>query len=486
MHDPVLYLWFAAVRGVLYMIEFKDFSFCYDRSSQPVLSDISFVINRGECVLIHGPSGCGKSTLCMTLNGIIPTILRGETGGDIIIAGRSIKGMETRKLATQVGLVFQNPDNQLFAITVEEDVAFGPENLALSSAHIQIRVDEALRHTGLEEIRVRQIHLLSGGQKQRTAIAGLCAMKPDILVLDEPTADLDPQGTRDVIRLLNQLNKEEGKTVIVIEHKIREILPIVDRVITLRKGKVIDNCPRQEFDPATIWPGFPARVHRHEGTHKTILDLQEISYTYPDGTRALNGITFSVSSAECVAFIGDNGSGKTTLTKIIKGLISPSSGTVTLYDHTTGAVVPDRSKKIGYLFQNPDHQIVTNRVDREIAIGLQGMPADKIKQRTNRALELVHLLHYKGCDPCTLSRGERQRLAVASILAMDPEIVICDEPTTGQDYEHLLLLMEYLEQMRLQSKTVILVTHDHELANNYADRIITMNNGTITGLEKRI
>jgi len=461
------------------MIEFREFSFTYAAGNRPVLSDITFTVKSGECVLLYGPSGCGKSTLCMTLNGIIPNLLRGESKGEILLDGKSIAGRETRDLATRVGMVFQNPDNQLFAITVEEDVAFGPENLGLPQEEMRQRVDVALKATGLEDIRTRQVHRLSGGQKQRTAVAGLSAMRPDILVFDEPTADLDPEGTREVIDLIDRLHRYEHKTIIIVEHKIREIFPVVDRVITLDNGRITGDLPGSRFTVPPVL--FPRRKPpaKNQGGNAVILDIRNLTCSYSDGTTALCGITLSIHAGECVAFIGRNGSGKTTLIKCIKGLLHPSAGSITLYDAKTGCSVPDRGSRIGYLFQNPDHQIVTDRVDTEIAIGLFGMPPAAADQITKDALSQVGLLSLSQRDPCTLSRGERQRLAVAAVAALDPEIIIFDEPTTGQDPENLAAILRTLGHMRQRGKTVLIVTHDHELALYCADRVVRIEQGGI-------
>jgi energy-coupling factor transport system ATP-binding protein len=464
------------------MIEFRNFSFTYSACDRPVLSDISFTVRSGECVLLHGPSGSGKSTLCMTLNGIVPNLLRGETGGEILIDGTPVTGQETRTLATRVGMVFQNPDNQLFAITVEEDVAFGPENLGLPQGEMRRRVSEALGATGLADIRSRQVHRLSGGQKQRTAIAGLSAMRPDILVFDEPTADLDPEGTREIIGLIDRLHKEEKKTIIIVEHKIREIFPVIDRIITLREGKIAGDVQKDAADPRILAPPYPRHTPARNDTGDILLDIRNLHFSYPDGTKALEDVSLAIRRSECIAFIGRNGSGKTTLTKCIKGLLSPGRGTVNLYTEN-GSIVRDGSKRIGYLFQNPDHQIVTDRVDREISIGLANLPVAEAEKRTEKSLEQVNLWQYATRDPCTLSRGERQRLAVASILVMDPGIIIFDEPTTGQDYENLTSIMQCMEQLKAAGKTILMVTHDHELANAYADRIIVMENGKIVAQE---
>jgi energy-coupling factor transport system ATP-binding protein len=461
------------------MIEFRHFSFTYTGAERPALSDITLTIRSGECVLLQGPSGCGKSTLLMTLNGIVPSVLRGEAAGEILIDSMAVTGRRTTELATTVGMVFQNPDNQLFAITVEEDVAFGPENLAMEKDAIRSRVDEALACTGMTSCRNRQVHRLSGGQKQRTAIAGLCAMQPAILVFDEPTADLDPDGTREVISMIGRLNREEKKTVIIVEHKIREILPVVDRVITLDNGRITGDLPGARFPTPPALPPRRKLPAPGPGGDAALLDIRNLTCSYPDGTTALREISLSIRAGECVAFIGRNGSGKTTLTKCIKGLLPPSAGTITLYDAKSGRSVADRGSRIGYLFQNPDHQIITDRVDTEIAIGLSGLPAATAEQITRDALAQVGLLSLSQRDPCTLSRGERQRLAVAAVAALDPEILIFDEPTTGQDPENLAAILETLDHMRQQGKTVLIVTHDHELALSCADRVVRIDEGRI-------
>lgn len=462
------------------MIEFQDYSFTYNEAEQQALSSINLKIRKGECVLIHGPSGCGKSTLAMTLNGIIPNMIHGSHTGDILLAGESVSGSQTRDLSVRVGMVLQNPDNQLFAITVEEDVAFGPENLGLDDREMHRRVDDALSATGMRHLGSRQIHRLSGGQKQRTAIAGLTAMRPEILVFDEPTADLDPEGTREVISIIDRLHREQHKTVLVIEHKLREILPVVDRIITLNDGRIIQDLPVRHADPATLSLPIPRSSGRREGRGPVHLRVQDLHYHYPDGTRALDGVSLEVYRAECLALMGKNGSGKTTLSKCIAGLVNPSAGTVLFACDTPQKHGRSSAPKIGYLFQNPDHQIVTDRVDREVAVGLSFLPVEQREERVNVALSQVNLLHLNLRDPCTLSRGERQRLAVASVLAMDPEIIIFDEPTTGQDADNLAALAEYFRMMNRQGKTILMITHDTDLASACADRIVVMEAGKIT------
>jgi len=461
------------------MIEFRNYSFTYSGAERPALSDISLTIAAGECVLLNGPSGCGKSTLAMTLNGIIPNLISGSSRGEILLAGERMEGRQTCDLAVRVGMVFQNPDNQLFAITVEEDVAFGPENMGLPPQEMHRRVEEALAATGMKPFRIRQIHRLSGGQKQRTAVAGLAAMQPDILVFDEPTADLDPEGTREVIDLIDRLHREQNKTILVIEHKLREILPVVDRVITLNEGRVTDDRPAFRVDPATLRPLLPCSREARKEPGAVQIGIHDVSYSYPDGTRALDRVNLAIHSAECVALIGQNGSGKTTLAKCIAGLMRPSAGSVVISSRN-GSAGSARPPTIGYLFQNPDHQIVTDRVDREVAIGLFHLPASTREHRVRQALARVNLSHLALRDPCTLSRGERQRLAVASVLAPDPEIIIFDEPTTGQDPDNLDAILRELELFRNQGRTILMVTHDHGLAQAFADRIIRMEAGRIS------
>jgi energy-coupling factor transporter ATP-binding protein EcfA2 len=476
------------VLGVVCLIEVRDLTFTYRNAASPSLRGIDLSVREGEFVLLAGHSGSGKSTLSLCLTGLIPHVIRGSMSGSVQIAGKDTRTHPTPELAQHAGIVFQNPDNQLFSMTVETDVAFGPENLCLDRDEMLRRVNEAIARTGLSRLRRRQVHHLSGGQKQRTAIAGILAMNPDLLVLDEPTADLDPSGTREVLETIHTLNRKEGRTIVIIEHKVSSVLQYVDRAVILNGGRIIRSWEPGECTPAELMPPvFPERSNppafsvRHEPV--PVVELRNVSYAYEDGTTAINGLSFSVRDGEFVAVIGANGSGKSTMALLINGLLKPSSGDVLLRGKSSiGKKVHEIARTVGYLFQNPDHQIFTDRVEREIALGLikDRLPKDELARRVWETLEAVHISCFHHRDPFTLSRGERQRLALASVLAMDPPVLILDEPTTGQDYANLQSILDIMERYHRQGKTIIMITHDMAVAQASADRIVVMDEGRIT------
>lgn len=469
------------------MISIKNLSFSYPGAERPALIDINLEVKKGECVLLAGPSGCGKSTLCLTLNGIIPHMIRGGVQGQVIVGGRDTVAHSIPELAQEVGLVFQNPDNQLFALTVEEDVAFGPENLGLSRREMHERVDRGLARTRMDAFRSRFVYNLSGGQKQRTAIAGILAMDPEILVFDEPTADLDPQGTREVLSTIRDLNRDEGRTVLLIEHKVRQVLPFCDRVFWMEAGRILSEHLPGEPLPDALLRGY-GRVGRRQGAptaqrrSQNVITIRDLHYRYPDGTCALRGVSLDIKEGEILALIGENGSGKSTLAMHLNGLLSPCRGTVTVCGiDTRKAKKGALAAVVGYLFQNPDHQIFAETVHDEVAVGLKHtvIPAPLRQRKVMEALSSVDLGEYLTRDPNTLSRGERQRLAVATVLALEPRVLVFDEPTTGQDYAHIRAIMSYIERINREGRTVIMITHDMDLAWSYADRVVVMEKGRI-------
>jgi len=471
------------------LIEFREVSVRYPSADKPSLLHVSLTIPDGEIVHVRGPSGGGKSTFCLCLNGIIPHLIHADITGDVIINGMNVRDYEVSILSQTVGLVFQNPENQLFAMTVEEDVAFGPENLGLSRNHIIHRVEDALQVTGMTDCKYRQVFNLSGGQKQRTAISGIYAMNPDILVFDEPTADLDPKGTSEVLKTIYELNRRDGKTIILIEHKSEDVSLYCppDRIITISEGKIITDTPASDYFftekrfVSTKKKSSPDLFHG-VSDNKIVVEAEGISYAYPDGTQALHDVSLQVFKGEFVSIIGENGCGKSTFLMHLNGLINPPNNAVKI----CGIPVSKKNAKkitkvVGYLFQNPDNQICMNTVSREIAVGLtsSGISPLELSDIVSGALKTVDLDGYQDRDPNTLSRGERQRLAVASLIAIKPEVLLLDEPTTGQDYDRLCSLMECLSVLNRQGTTILMVTHDILLASSFSDRIIIMKKGRI-------
>lgn len=516
------------------MIEIRSLWYNYTNAPSPALQGFDLEVKEGEFILLTGPSGCGKTTFCRCLNGLIPHFYSGELKGDIEVAGLSTRKHPTSELSRHVGLIFQNPDNQIFALTVEKDVAFGLENLGVSKERMMEEVDWALDVTGISGLRNRATHELSGGQKQRLAIASILAMRPKVVVLDEPTSFLDPVGAEKIFDVLDTLNKEYRITVILIEHRVDLAVRYVDRVIVFADGKIINDGPPERVfeDESTRLSGVSIprliELSRHlsrrgvvmevqpltadrfvsemesllrgnEGKQATrseevskrtlneisndaIIEINNVTFSYPSGVRALREVSFKVLRGEFVAIMGENGAGKTTLVKHFNGLLKPQVGSVLVDGVDVSRVsVASLAKKVGLVFQNPDDQLFSENVEEEISFALKNFGFDEeiIEKRVDWALNLLDIVQYRKSSPFILSGGERKRVALASVLAWDPEVVILDEPTIGQDYAQKERLRHFLMQLRSQGKTIIIVTHDVEFVADCKPRVVLMADGGI-------
>jgi len=516
------------------IIEVRDLWYRYPGISEPALKGLNLEIEKGEFVLLTGPSGCGKTTFCRCLNGLIPHFYNGDLRGEVIINGLSIRENTINKLATHVGLIFQNPDNQIFALTVEKDVAFGLENLGIEKNEMLKHIDWALDRTGLKEMRQRATYELSGGQKQRLAIASILAMKPKIIVLDEPTSFLDPIGAEKIFKVLQALNKEDRITIILIEHRIDLAARYVNRVILFNDGKIIDDGPPEKVFSAEesrlAGVGIPkiiqlgkrlrrmgvnlenlpldtlmfteklkeklvnkrisllaepnTKVNRmiEDSGNSPIIKVCDISYSYPNGVEAIKNVSLNISKGEFVAIMGENGAGKTTLVKHFNGLLRPQIGKIFIdgIDSATMSVAA-LARKVGLVFQNPDDQLFSENVEEEIKFALKNFGFNKeiIEKRVNWALNLLGIERYRKSSPFILSGGERKRVALASVLAWDPDVLVLDEPTIGQDYAQKERLRHFLLQLRSQGKTTVIVTHDVEFVVDSKPRILLMSQGRI-------
>ncbi len=501
------------------MISIKNLTYYYPNSDIPALDNISLEIQEGEFILLLGPSGCGKSTLIQCLNGIVPKVTGGELQGDIFVNGKNVTEKKVYQLASDVGIVFQNPDTQLFGLTVEEDVAFGPENLGIEREEIKKRVERSLKIVNIEKLKKRFTFTLSGGEKQRTAIAGNVVMQPKILVLDEPTSDLDPAGTKQVLETVKQLNTEMAITTILVEHKLDEVIELADRTIVMDKGKII--LDGKTFDIFTqnydilekIGVCSPqliqlSKILKVEPSYNEILSnlqklkwqftdlpdntvsttktpyviFEDVFFEYRDGTESLKGIDLSIEKGDFIALIGSNGSGKTTLLSCLIGLLKPTKGKILINGQDIIDLdVPELAQMVGYLFQNPDYQLFTDTVSNEVSFGLKNrliVPTD-VDQKVSKALEIMELSDYRERHPHSLSRGQRQRVAVASVLSMEPNIIVLDEPTTGQDRGHINKFLEIMKELKTTGKTIILITHDMKIVTEFANRTIVMDKGKI-------
>ncbi len=488
---------------------------------------ITYLQEPGEAVAIVGRSGAGKSSLVRCLNRIIPKFFPGDFQGQIGLFGKDIRGLRPFELADRVGVVLQDFESQLFSSQAELDVAFGPENLGLGREEIQRRVSEALARVGMLDYRERDPGTLSGGQKQRLAIATVLALHPRILALDEATTDLDPVGREEITSIVRQLG-QGAISLVLVEHEPEE-LRMVDRVVILKQGMVEREGPVEEIlgdvegletagvrppDAAKLFSemGFAERPIRVEqavellqragerfsetgiqrlrvldqeasnGVGDTILHVEGLGHSYPGGTEALKGVDLQVREREFLAVVGQNGSGKTTLVKHLNGLLRPTRGEVFFQGRSIKeSSVSELGKEIGFVFQNPDHQIFSSSVKEEIAFGPRnhGFSEKDIKDRVERALELVGLTGLEKSDPFIMTRGERQRVAVASILAMGPRVIILDEPTTGLDYTEQVAVMEMLAELNRKGHTIIIITHTLWLVARYAHRVVLMAEGRI-------
>lgn len=470
-----------------------------------VLKHLDLDIMRGEFVGIMGPTGAGKSTLCYCTNGLIPLKQRGWIKGDVEVFGRSTRdpGTSMGTLGRRVGLVFQDPETQFIMMTVEDEIALGLENLGLPRAEIRERIQWALHLVGLDGFEPRVPDELSGGQKQRVAIAAIMAMRPEILVLDEPTSDLDPVGKREIFELLEKIRRDFDLTILLVSHETDKIFQFCDRVIVLVDGQIIfEGIPTElakqpqlaraagiYIPGVTFQETYAARKPEFQGSQspgspEAVFTLEQVTFTYPTGSRALDNVSLEVSRGGFVAVIGANGSGKTTLIKHFMGLLHPQQGVARLLGREVSSyTAKEIASRVGFCFQDPDHQLFKNTIREEIEFGLKnlGLPSDEIEQRYTTMVQLFDLEKFAKHYESTLyvSKGVRQRLALASVLVLEPEILIIDEPTTGQDFLMIEEFMKILEGLRRQGKTIIIVTHDPRVIAHYARTVVVMSGGKV-------
>ena len=509
-------------------IEIKDFKFRYRGTKELALDGISLNIAKGEFLVLMGASEAGKSTLCASMNGLIPHYQRGKIKGSISILGRDTQENKVADMAEFIGMVFQDFEAQLFSTNVELEIAFGPENFAVEREEIGRRIEKNLAYVGLEEFRNRPPSTLSGGQKQKLAIASVLAMQPQVLVMDEPTTDLDPISKQGVFDIVNQLRQRDDITLLVVEHETEETLN-ADRLALIQDGKIVRVGPVREilkdvdfleemgvmplgiprFFKQMNYPALPLTPNEGieefaktgwkisdekyaqllasdasaaEKNDNLLIQCRDLEHTYPNGVQALKGIDLDIHEGEIVAIVGQNGSGKTTLAKHLNALLIPTKGEVMVNGlHTAEQGVYEIGKKVGYVFQNPDHQIFSELVYDEIAFGLRlrDVPEDQIEQRVKEALEAVGLTGFEQEDPFSLTKSGRQRVAVASVLAVKPDVLILDEPTTGLDYLEQRSMMEMVKELNRQGSTIIFVTHHMWVVAEYAKKVFVIKDGKL-------
>ncbi|WAI02558.1 ATP-binding cassette domain-containing protein [Methanogenium organophilum] len=465
---------------------FADFSYTYPQGNAPALSDITLTIPKGECVLVNGTTGAGKTTFCLAAAGVLCHEYEGTMEGTLSLSGRDVRSYEDMgDIGRRVGVVFDDADAQLIFTTVEEEILSGLENRGLRPEDVRTRLEEMLTFTNLTDLRYRAPHSLSGGQKQRVALASTLASGTECLILDEATAELDTSATESIIGILAKL-KEAGKTIIVVEQKPRELASIADRVVTIVGGRMTKDETAAEF-----FATYPDEQEREEElvdtasvarTGEPQVTVRDLVHRYGKAAPALSGVSLDIYAGELTAIIGENGSGKTTLVKHFNGLLRPTSGTVTVCGlNAADETVTRLAQQAGLVFQNPDTMLFEDTVVREMQFGMKNIGIDPAasEKRIREVLAMVGLEGRESQFPRAMSRGERQRLAIACVVAMKPDVIILDEPTTGLDTEEAERIMGILQSLAGAGHSVIMVSHDMSIVKQHAQRIIRMDGGQI-------
>jgi len=484
-------------------LRIENLTFRYRDREEPSIHDISLEVGRGELLLLAGASGSGKTTLLRCINGLIPRSYKGEVTGRVLLNGVDNSGLTLAQISQMAGTVLQDPERQILGTRVLAEVAFGLENLGLPREEILERVETALETLGIAHLRERETFNLSGGEKQKVALAGILAMRPSLLLLDEPLASLDPASARETLALVRRL-ADEGLSVLMVEHRVEDVLHIQpDRVLFLAEGRVRYLGPveglSEVVDYREIKMPAPVVIERaaaappppplelipsgrdENGAAAPLVQFEEVSFHYQDGPDVLREINLSINRGDIIAVLGPNGAGKTTLVKHAIGLIKPSSGRVLVSGKDTRTQsVAQIAQTLGYVFQSPSHMLFAPTVREELAFGPTNLrhPPETIQKEVAQALEIVNLSDRENDPPLALSFGQQKRVSIAAILAMRSRILIMDEPTAGQDYRNYMEFMDAILQLP-GFEAILFITHDIDLAVIYANRVWVVNGGQI-------
>lgn len=507
------------------IIEFNDFTFKYRVQAKPTLKNINLTIYEGEKVLIVGPSGSGKSTLAHCINGLTPFYYQGTSTGSLKVMGKETKDMGIFEMSKMVGTVLQDPDSQFIGLTVAEDIAFKLENDCVPQSKMKAMVEKVSKLVGIEKQLDAAPYSLSGGQKQRVTLAGVTVEDIDILLFDEPLASLDPATGKSAIELIEQIKNETKKTIVIIEHRLEDVLHCdVDRIIVMNEGCIVADMTADElvasnilvesgireplyitalrYAGVTITEDMKAgniqtldiskcktnldKWHKDNSSNNEIkeenilLELKDISFQYEKNKPILKDISFKVNKGEMVSIIGKNGAGKSTISKLICGFYKPTSGQILLNNRDIGDdSIKERAERIGMVMQNPNQMISKTMIFDEVALGLRfrGIPEGEVKTRVYETLKVCGLYEYRNWPISALSFGQKKRVTIASILVLNPEILILDEPTAGQDFKHYNEIMEFLLELNNKGVTIIMITHDMHLMLEYTNRAIVLADG---------
>ena len=507
------------------VIEFENFTFQYRAQAKPTLNNINLTIYEGEKVLVVGPSGSGKSTLSNCINGLVPFSHEGEITGSLKIKGKETKKSSIFELSNSVGTVLQDPDGQFIGLTVAEDIAFKLENDCVSQEEMKEKVKVVSEIVGIDTHLDSAPYSLSGGQKQRVTLAGVMVSDVDILLFDEPLASLDPATGKSAIELIDKIQKKTNKTILIIEHRLEDVLHCpVDRIIVVNNGSIAADITPAELLSSNLLNEIGIREPLYitalkyagceitseinpehidnlkidsckeklkewyeetsedteEIKNETILEMRDVKFGYDKGKEILHGVSFKVNKGEMVSVVGRNGAGKSTISKLICGFYKPTSGKI-LFDgrDLIDDTIKERAEKIGMVMQNPNQMISKTMIFEEVALGLRvrGVNEEVVKERVFETLKICGLYEFRNWPISALSFGQKKRVTIASILVLNPEVIILDEPTAGQDFKHYTEIMEFLKELNKKGVTIIMITHDMHLMLEYTNRAIVLSNG---------
>ena len=510
------------------IISFKDFSFQYRAQKQPTLRHINLDIYPGERVLIAGPSGSGKSTLGSCLNGLIPSSYPGTVTGSLTVDGVDAPKAGVFALSRHVGTVLQDPDGQFIGLTVGEDIAFALENDCMPQAPMREAVDRVAALVGVEHHLGHAPHELSGGQKQRVSLAGVMVDEVKVLLFDEPLANLDPATGKQAIELIDEIQKKTDTTVLIIEHRLEDVLwRNVDRIVLVNDGTIladlrpdellsgsllaengireplyvtalryagvditpdkhpahVDSLVLDDTDTQKLRDWFTARPRpAAQPEREPLLEVKGLSFGYQKGQQTLRDVSFSIGKGEMVSIVGRNGAGKSTLSKLICGFETPDAGEIFLNGKPLAEEnIRRRAQHIGYVMQNPNQMISKTMIYEEVALGLQrsGLTEEQIREKVEATLRVCGLYPFRNWPISALSFGQKKRVTIASVLVLDPELILLDEPTAGQDFRHYTDIMEFLRGLNARGVTVVMITHDMHLMLEYTRRALVFCDGRL-------
>lgn len=510
------------------ILSFKNFGFKYNAQNQPTLYDINLDVKKGEKILIAGPSGCGKSTLVHCINGLIPFSYKGEMSGSLCLYGKETRDLSLFKISKNVGTVLQDSDAQFVGLTVAEDIAFALENDCIEEPNLHNRVNEVAKLVNIKDFLGHAPSELSGGQKQRVSLAGVLVDDVDILLFDEPLANLDPATGKQAIELIDELQKATGAAVIIVEHRLEDVLhKSVDRIVLMEKGRIVTDTTPDELlsgdylkkagvreplyitamkyagieitpsihpagidtvkisaiDSLKLKEWFKSKtVERPLVSDEVLLEIKSLKFSYDNIYKALSDISVKVHKGEMLAIVGTNGAGKSTFSKVVCGFENSDVGEILFKgEDFTKLSIKERADHIGYVMQNPNQMISKVMIYDEVALGLRtrDIPEEEIEKRVEETLKVCGLWPFRHWPVSALSYGQKKRVTIASILVLKPEIIILDEPTAGQDYRHYTEIMEFLKKLNESGVTVIMVTHDMHLMLEYANRAVVFSKGKI-------